>query len=87
MVTGVVDVVLVELLLVVVVVDDVVVVAPKVGKVVDGTGTLFGQYFEGYPIWSRGSPTYSKCMPSAGQKFPPQANPHFRKMSTIRQSI
>ena len=46
MVAGVVDVVLVELLLVVVV-DDVVVVAPKVGKVVVGTDTLFGQYFEG----------------------------------------
>lgn len=47
MVVGVVDVVLVELLLVVVVVDDVVVVVPKVGKVVVGTGTIFGQYFEG----------------------------------------
>lgn len=47
MVVGVVDVVLVELLLVVVVVDDVVVVAPKVGKVVVGTGATFGQYFEG----------------------------------------
>ena len=33
----------------VVVVDEVVVDSPKTGNVVVGTGTLFGQYLEGYP--------------------------------------
>jgi len=72
----------------VLVVDVLVVVdAGGTGTVVVGTGTLFGQYREGNPIWSRRSPTHSKCMPSAGQKLPPQAKPHLRKMRTTSQSI
>ena len=72
-----------------VLVVDVLVVVDVVGTgtVVVGTGTLFGQYREGNPIWSRRSPTHSKCMPSVGQKFPPHAKPHLRKMRTTSQSI
>lgn len=71
----------VDVVLVVDVVDDVVVVtATNCGSFSGPTGTGFGQYRDGYPSLSRGSPTYSKCIPSAGQKLPPQANPHLRKI-------
>jgi hypothetical protein len=80
-------VVVVDVELVVVVVVDVDVIGPKVGRVVVGTGTLLGQYRDGYPMLSRRSPTYSKCIPSLGQKFPPHENPHLRKMRTMSQFI
>lgn len=80
--TGTVDVVVV-----VDVVEVVVVSATNCGNCNGCTGTGFGQYRDGYPNLSRGSPTYSKCMPSAGQKLPPHANPHLRKMWTILQFI
>jgi hypothetical protein len=79
----VVDVELVVVEEVVVVVD----VEPKIGRVVEGMDTLFGQYCDGYPMVSRRSPTYSKCMPSLGQKLPPHAKPHFLKIRTTSQFI
>jgi hypothetical protein len=63
------------------------VVVPNCGRVIASKGALLGQYRDGYPSWSRRSPTYSKCIPSAGQKFPPHANPHFRKIRTTAQFI
>ena len=84
-------VVVVDVVVLVVLVIVVLVLVPvpgvPVGTLVVGTGTLFGQYLLGYPRVSRRSPTHSKCIPSAGQKFPPHANPHLRKMRTMRQSI
>ncbi len=59
----------------------------------DGTGgpltsdTAFGQNRDGYGYWSRRSPTHSKCMPSGVRKLPPHANPCFRKICTVRQSM
>ena len=77
-VSGTVEVVVVDVVDVVEVV--VVVSATNCGNSNGCTGTGFGQYRDGYPSLSRGSPTYSKCMPSAGQKLPPHANPHLRKI-------
>jgi hypothetical protein len=83
----VVDVVGTVVLVVVVDAGIVVVVVPNCGRVTANKGALFGQYRDGYPNWSLRSPTYSKCMPSAGQKLPPHANPHFRKIRTTAQFI
>lgn len=52
------------------------------GIEVVGTGTSFGQNCELKPHLWRGSPTYSKCIPSATATFPPQAKPHLQKMRT-----
>ena len=46
-----------------------------------------GSTATGTAIWSRGSPTHSKCIPSGWRKLPPQANPCLRKMRTTSQFI
>lgn len=74
----------VVVVVVVVVVDSSVVRGVSLMRGIDVVGTTawFGQNCELKPHSWRGSPTYSKCMPSATAKFPPHAKPHLRKMRT-----